>query len=52
MSVIRHTKIITVLQTKQKEKCDASDLVDLINEIFKNSANNYGTIKIKVNLAK
>lgn len=36
----------------QKKKHDDSDLIDLIKEIFKNSRNNYGSRKIKIELAK
>lgn len=36
----------------KKKKCDDSELVDLIKEIFKDSQNNYGTRKIKVEMAK
>ena len=36
----------------QKKKYDDSDLIDLIKEIFKNSRNNYGSRKIKIELAK
>lgn len=36
----------------QKKKHDDSDLINLIKEIFKNSRNNYGSRKIKIELAK
>ena len=36
----------------QKKKHDDSDLIDLIKEIFKDSRNNYGSRKIKIELAK
>ena len=36
----------------QKKKHDDSNLTELIKEIFKKSRNNYGTRKIKVELAK
>ena len=36
----------------QKKKHDDSDLINLIEEIFKNSRNNYGSRKIKIELAK
>lgn len=36
----------------QKKKHDDSDLIDLIKEILKNSRNNYGSRKIKIELAK
>ncbi|HIX80558.1 MAG TPA: IS3 family transposase [Candidatus Erysipelatoclostridium merdavium] len=36
----------------QKKNHDDSDLIDLIKEIFKNSRNNYGSRKIKIELAK
>ena len=37
---------------RQKKKHGDSDLTELIKEIFKKSRNNYGTRKIKVELAK
>ena len=36
----------------KKKKSNDHDLTDLIKEIFKNSRNNYGSRKIKVELAK
>lgn len=36
----------------QKKKHDDSDHIDLIKEIFKDSRNNYGSRKIKIELAK
>lgn len=52
LDIPRSSRYYHLKNDSQKKKYNDSDLIDLIKEIFKNSRNNYGSRKIKIELAK